>query len=48
MTERVWCGAPGMSFSAVRAHLVELLHEVAFGVEAAGGIDDEDLGCRVP
>ena len=24
-------------------HLVELLHEVGFGVEAAGGVDDEDL-----
>ena len=26
------------------AHLVELFHEVGLGVEAAGGVDDEDVG----
>ena len=26
------------------AHLVELFHEVSFGVEAAGGVDEEDVG----
>ena len=44
MTRSVWCGAPGTSFSRGAAHLVELFHEVGFGVETAGGVDDEDVG----
>jgi len=37
----VWCA--GNQFFCRAAHLVELLHEVCFRVEAAGSVDDEDL-----
>src|SRR4029077_7473299 len=33
----------GDEFFRGATHLVELLHEVCFGVEAASGVDDEDL-----
>ena len=33
----------GDEFFRGAAHLVELLHEVGLGVEAACGVDDEDL-----
>ena len=34
----------GDQFFGGATHLVELLHQVGLGVEAAGGIDDEDVG----
>ena len=37
-------GGAGNELFGGAAHLVELFHEVGFGVEAAGGVDDEDLG----
>ena len=37
-------GCAGDELLGGAAHLVELLHEVGLGVEAAGGVDDEDVG----
>ncbi len=37
-------GRAGDQLLGGAAHLVELLHQVGLGVEAAGGVDDEDLG----
>src|SRR3979490_1573888 len=34
----------GDEFCCGAAHLVQLFHEVGFGVEAAGGVDNQDLG----
>ena len=37
-------GCAGDLFFGGAAHFTELFHEVGLGVEAAGGVDDEDLG----
>ena len=40
----VSCGASGICFCDHPADLGQLLHQVALGVEAAGGVDDDDVG----
>jgi len=51
MTRRDFVGRAGETTGGGAAHLVELVHEAGFGVEAAGGVDVEvvyaaGFGCR--
>ena len=40
----VSCGALGDLLGDHPPHLGQLVHQVALGVEAAGGVDDDDVG----
>ena len=40
MTRSTSCGSVGDEALRDAAHLVEFGHEIVFGVEASGGIDD--------
>ena len=42
--EKGLVGGAGHELLGGAAHLVELLHQIGLGVEATGGVDDQDLG----
>ena len=44
MVSRHSCGASGMRFLMTRRDLLQLVHEVHLGVQAAGGVDDHHVG----